>query len=102
MKSFSRLLCDITQNRIACKPPWRVLFFGTDKFAVKPLEGLEEHRYSQNTLGIMIRRPLILYNKFLEGNSSHGLKADGVRGKGGGGEGVCNKMLSLLSSSLII
>ena len=27
-----------------CKPPWKILFFGTDRFAVHPLKALIENR----------------------------------------------------------
>lgn len=41
MRNFFRAL---SLSHGSCKPPWKILFFGTDRFAVHSLKALHENQ----------------------------------------------------------
>lgn len=43
-RGYSRFLEGLLSNQVKTKPPWRVLFFGTDEYALVHLKALNENR----------------------------------------------------------
>lgn len=43
-RGYSRFLEGLISNQVKTKPPWRVLFFGTDEYALVHLKALNENR----------------------------------------------------------
>lgn len=46
MRNFLKAL---STTHGSCRPPWKILFFGTDRFAVHPLKALHENQRSSGS-----------------------------------------------------